>query len=200
MARRLSFSLAGKTLGGEPTKVDRKRLYGWSETVALDDTGAPCELVSVDQTGTLIIPKGGLGLGLLTPEARWVDRSQLKAVTADGAAAELRPSSYDGPIELTERATPEEVLNHSITAVYQLGGADPELAAALGSDIYQFEYLFRSGYGGQRAFLLVNQGVVFMLVGSPNDFELLGFDELATVEAEAETEEAESDDLDFSFM
>ncbi len=199
MARRLNFELHQKTLGGSPTKVDRKRLYGWSEIVALDETGAPCKTVAVDQTGTLIIPKGGVGLGLLSAEQRWVDRSELQAVTLDGQPAVQKPSSFDAPVPLVA-SDAAELLNHSITAMYQLDEVDPELVTALGEDIYAFDYFFRAGYAGSRAFLLASEGVVFMLVGVANDFEMLSLSETAAVDTEDESTEEESDDLDFSFM
>jgi hypothetical protein len=198
MARRLSFLLGGQTLGGSPTKVDRKRLYGWSEIVALDDTGAECRLISVDQTGTLIIPKGGVGLGLTSADGRWVDRAQLQAVTSDGRPAVRQPSSYDAPVPLA-KSDADELLSCSVTALYELDDPDDGLAQAIGGDVYAFDYFFRAGHTGSRAFLLANEGTVFMLVGHPNDFEYLSLNEAAAVDEVEEDEEDESDELDFSF-
>jgi hypothetical protein len=199
MARTLSFRLDNVEYSGSPVKVDRKKLYGWSEIVALDDSGRECQVVSVDQTGTLIIPKGGVGLGILTPDARWVDRSELQAVTLDGEPAVSKPSSYDAPVELAEKASVEDLLDLGITGSYQLDDVDPGLAVALGDDIYGFDYFFRAGYSGSRAYLMAADGVVFMFVGYVNEFEMLGLEQATLVEPE-DAEAEESDDLDFSFM
>jgi hypothetical protein len=199
MARALSFCLDNVEYSGSPVKVDRKKLYGWSEIVALDDSGRECQVVSVDQTGTLIIPKGGVGLGILTPDAQWVDRSELQAVTMDGEPAVSRPSSYDAPVQLGEKASVEELLDLGITGIYQLEDVDPGLPAALGDDIYGFDYFYRAGYSGSRAYLMAADGVVFMFVGYANEFEMLGLEQATLVEPE-DAEAEESDDLDFSFM
>jgi hypothetical protein len=45
----LTLQLNGTDFGVSPTKVDRSKLYGWTETVALDAGGNPCELALVDQ-------------------------------------------------------------------------------------------------------------------------------------------------------
>ena len=57
MAKQLSFSIGGKEFSAEPNKVDRKKLYGWSEVFASDDDGNECVLVAADSAG-IIIPKG----------------------------------------------------------------------------------------------------------------------------------------------
>ncbi|MDR1710246.1 MAG: hypothetical protein LBR58_00040 [Propionibacteriaceae bacterium] len=199
MARKLSFRLGAGEYGGSPVKVDRKKLYGWSEIVALDDAGQECQVAWVDQTGTLVIPRGGVGLGILDSRSQWVDRSDLQAVAADGSPAVTRTSSYDAPIELAEKASVEDLLDLTLSAVYQLDEADPGLADALGADIYGFDYYYRAGYSGSRAYLLANEGTVFMFTGYVNEFEWLGLEQATLVEPETEESE-DSDDLDFSFM
>lgn len=202
MARELTFSLGGREYAAAPAKVDRKKLYGWTETLALDDDGNECRLVSMDETGTVIIPAGGVGLGVLSPEMEWVDRSTLKAVTLDGQDASILPSSYSAPIELQEVVTPEEYLSHSITAFYQILGADPALVAAARDKIYTFPYLYRDGYEGQRAFLMESDGNLYMMLGYLAPFELLGLDEVGIIEDEEadDAEEEESDDIDFGMF
>ena len=106
MARNLVFRINKAEMAAAPVKVDRKKLYGWTELKALDDEGRECRSATMDETGTLIIPKGGMGMGLLSPEREWVERSSLKAVRADGSDAEIIPSSYNAPIDLAETVTP----------------------------------------------------------------------------------------------
>jgi hypothetical protein len=197
MARNLTFSIGGASYAATPTKVERARLYGWSETLALDDDEHECRAVSMDETGTLIIPPGGLGMGILNEDGRWVDRSGLKYVTLDGKEAPLVKSSYEGAVVLEREASAEEFLDHSITAVYQLDGVSPELLAAVGGRILAFVYSFRDAYEGSQAFLLANSGVLFMLVGYRTAFEMLSLAEAGAIEPE-EDEEEESGEIDFS--
>lgn len=72
MPRKLTFTIKRRRYEASPVKIDRRKLYGWTEIVATDDAGSPCEVVSADQTGQLIIPRGGTAVGLLTPSGQWV--------------------------------------------------------------------------------------------------------------------------------
>ncbi|MDR3353337.1 MAG: hypothetical protein LBO00_10145 [Zoogloeaceae bacterium] len=197
MARKLTFSIGGVTHDAVPNKVERGKLYGWSETVALDDDGNECKAVSMDETGTLIIPKGGLGMGILSEDRKWVDRASLRVVTLDGEDAPLIKSSYEGVIVLEREVSAEEFLDHSITAVYQLA-ADPELVQAVGEKIHAFTYSFRDSYEGSPAFVLASGGVLFMLVGYNTVFEMLSLNEFGAIEADEEAAEDEDDEIDFS--
>jgi hypothetical protein len=198
MARNLTFSIGGVTYGAVPSKVERGKLYGWSETIALDDDGNECKAVSMDETGTLIIPKGGLGMGILSEDRKWVDRSSLRVVTLDGEDAPLIKSSYEGVIALEREVGAEEFLDHSITAVYQLAGADPKLVEAVGEKIYAFTYSFRDSYEGSPAFVLASGGVLFMLVGYNTVFEMLSLNEVGAIEPEEDEAGDEGNEIDFS--
>ncbi|MDR2027052.1 MAG: hypothetical protein LBQ01_05755 [Prevotellaceae bacterium] len=206
MARELTFLINGREYAISPTKIDRKKLYGWTENIALDSEGNECKLVCTDESGTLIIPKGGIGLGIVSDNGFWVQRSELKAVYDDGTPAELIPSSYSVPIELSGKASVEELLNHSITLFYQLDGASDELIDLVGNDIYSFTYCYRDSYEGKTAFILAagdeSKGKnLFMMVGVPNEFEMLGLFQTSVIEEEPEIEEEEDDtEIDFSMF
>ncbi|MDR2688356.1 MAG: hypothetical protein LBB76_01195 [Azoarcus sp.] len=195
MARNLVFSLRNADYAASPIKVERGRLYGWSEVVAQDDEGHPCRMVTMDDTGTLIIAAGGLGMGILDGEREWVDRASLKTVTLDGQEAPLIRSSYDGTIVLERVASAEEVLDCSITTVYQLD--NPELMREIGAQIYAFTYSYRDSHEGSPAFVLANEGGLFLLVGYRADFEMLSLTEASAITEEDE-EEDEDGDIDFS--
>ncbi|MCL2713712.1 MAG: hypothetical protein FWD68_03725 [Alphaproteobacteria bacterium] len=203
MASQLSFSVAGREFSVTPAKVDRRKLYGWAEVHAFDDDGAPCTLVSTDQSGTIIIPKGGIGLGIVGADGNWVERSSLKTVTADGEAAALIPSSFSKANVLV-KAQPEELLDCSITAFYHLAGEDG-LIDAIGTDIYRFDYCYRDSYETSPAFLLTTEQAgdktLFMLVGRENAFEFIGLAEIAVAEeASLEDEDEDDDAMDFSMF
>jgi hypothetical protein len=197
MGKGLSFCIGGKNFFAEPKKIDRKKLYGWQEKTAYDESGKECTLGYTDDSGTLILPKGCVGLGILSPEGEWVERSSLKAVHLDGSQAELIPSSYSTNIILDKQVSPEEFLNHSINAAYCLSG-DSAFYAAIGSAIFSFPYIYRDGYETTAAFVLQSGGAVFMLLGSDNCFEMLTLNQ--TVEIDDEDEEDEDDELDFSMI
>ena len=202
MAKCLNFSLGGVVHSATPVKVDRKKLYGWSETKAFDEDGHECTLASTDESGSVIIPKGGAGLGIVSPDMQWVERSSLKAVKNDGSDAELLESSYDIRITLNRTVSAEEFLNHRITAVYQLD-TDPIFAKAIGDTIYTFTYNYRAAYEGSPAFLLVSGGQPFMLTGCECDFEMLSLKESGAIDSDDDEIEDDDDsdtDIDFSMF
>jgi len=157
MAKEMIFAIGGKEFCANPMKIDRKKLYGWSEIHAFDDDGNECVQVSTDASGTVIIPRGGVGLGVVSNSGRWVERSTLKTVTADGKEAELIPSSYGVKNVLDKKATDEELLDCSIVALYHMQDAGDELISAVGGDIYRIDYCYRDSYETAPAFLLVSE-------------------------------------------
>jgi hypothetical protein len=200
MAKALNFTLKSAQYAASPVKVDRKKLYGWTETLALDDEGRECTSVTMDETGTVMIPKGGIGMGILSPSSRWVDRASLVAVTAGGQKAELVPSSFDSPIALDKTVSAEEFLDYTITAMYQLETDAADLAAVLGDAIYSFVYNYRADYEGSAAFLIAQGGEVFMLLGYNPGFEFVGLEEAEAVAEDAADEDEESGDIDFAMF
>ena len=200
MAKNLSFTLGGAEYAAAPVKIERKKLYGWSEVIALDGEGNACTAVTVDETGSFIIPKGGTGMGIVSPDGKWAERSSLKAVDAEGRDAPLVPSSFDAPIVLDTTITSERFLEYIITALYQLEGGT-ELAAAVKDSIYSFTYNPRSDYEGSEALLLAQDGEAFMLLGYDPGFTFIGLAQAEVVEEAGEEEgEAEDEDIDFSMM
>ena len=200
----MTFAIGGKEFGAEPVKIDRKKLYGWSEIHAFDDDGNECMLVSTDATGTIIIPKGGIGLGILSGSGNWVERSSLKTVNTDGSQAELNQSSYNVVNTLKTKATEEELLDCSITAFYHMQAED-ELISAIGDDIYRFDYCYRDSYETSPAFLLTSElggkKELFLMIGKENVFDFIELSELAVAVDDEETEdEEESGDIDFGMF
>lgn len=185
MARALTFRLGRKTYAAAPVKIDRRKLYGWTEVVAYDDQGGPCTVVSTDETGTLIITRGGTASGLLSPDGRWVERSELRTVRADGSPAVLLASSFSGPVALDRLVSEEEFLDHDITDFYLLRSADDELVQRLGKRIYGFDYCYNDGCEGYPAFVLVSDGQAFLLIGRRLRFDMIAYEEPGYLEEEA---------------
>lgn len=185
-----------------PQKTDRKKLYGWVDIIALDDKGEPCNLISTDEAGSVLIPKEGTGLGILSPKIEWIERSELVAVREDGSPAKLITSSYKAPIELKEKVTIEQFLDYSITDFYQLEQAEEHFLTEIGNDIYTFTYSYLDNYEGSPAFLMVSDNKLYMLIGVANNFEMLCFGDCGNIDdTEDDTLQIEdNDDLDFSML
>jgi hypothetical protein len=205
MARSLSFHFRGAELAAEMQKVDRSKLYGTVDVETLDDQGRPCTLATLASDGRTLIGKGGTALGVLSFDGRWLERGELKPVDLQGQPIEPVPSSFSAPIELDQTATIEEYLSHHVRSAYQLDLGEPgaELLAAMKEGtIFTFKYSYRGGLEYDTAFLLCNpEGVPFLLVGTPGDFQFIGLAEETGLTDEEEEEEAGGDDdLDFSMM
>lgn len=197
MPRKLTFVIKRKRYETSPVKIDRRKLYGWTEIEATDDAGERCEVVSADETGQLVIPRGGTAVGLLTPRGEWVERGELKSVTAEGEPARLLPSSYGAEITLRQKATAEEFLNHNITDFYVLEDALRELLQAVGEDIYTFSYCYTEGCEGYPAFVLVSGTELFLLIGEKLLFEMIGYEEPGFIDDDDGEEE---ETLDFAMF
>jgi len=206
LARNLTFSIDGNDFELLPKKIDRNKLYGWSEVVAIDDEGEKCNIISMDETGTILIPKGGLGLGILSSDGSWVERNDLKAVALDGKDIEIFHSSYKSKINLDSTISPEEFLNYSITFIYQLKNpnsdldVDSNLINNIKNNIYTFKYANRDSYEPNQGFLIEKGGVLFLLVGYKNEFEMLSLNESAIIEEDSEVEKELSEGIDFSMF
>lgn len=200
MARQLTFRIKRKEYTVIPVKIDRKKLYGWTEIIALDEQGRTCNLVSTDDTGTLIIPKGGTALGMLSSDGKWVERTQLKTVRQDGSEAEIIPSSFSVVIPLKQKVTDEEFLDYSITDFYQLDNVPDDLLKAIGDDIYTFDYTYLDSYETTPAFLMVSDATLFMLLGYKNRFDMLCLGECLVVDDDDDYIEVTDDDIDFSMF
>jgi hypothetical protein len=199
MSKTLSFTLDGKSFCLTPEKLDRKKIYGWQEKLVFGDDGKECTLAYTDDTGTLVMPKGGVGLGIVSPEGGWVERSSLKARTLDGGDAALIPSSYDVSNELSKKVSDEEFLDYTITAAYHLGG-DKSFCATLGDNIYTFEYTYRDGYETTTAFVLQSNGGAFLLLGYDTGIEMLDLNQTAEIDGEDEDADEDEDGIDFAMM
>lgn len=200
MAREITFRIRQKQYTVTPQRIDRKKLYGWTEIIAQDEQGYPCCLVNTDDTGTLIIPKGGTSLGIVSPEREWVERADLKTVRLDGSKAEIIPSSYNTEIILKEKVTDEEFLDYSITDFYQLDQVAGDLKKAVAKDIYTFDYTYLDSYETTPAFVMQSDGILFMLLGYKNKFNMLCLGDCGIIDEEDDLVEVTDDDLDFSMF
>lgn len=199
MASSLVFDLGGTVFEAVPVKLERKKLYGYTDVVATDAAGEVCQAARLDPDGSLVVPPKGVKQGILTEDGEWVERSELKAVDADGKELPIVPSSFGQVIALTDEAGEEDFLDHAWTSVYQLGNRD--LAAAIGDRIFQFQFNYRADPFPSDGFLLAANGLAYLFTGSCVAREFIGLAEEAALEEETSEEaSADDDDLDFGML
>ena len=74
MAKELMFKLGGTDYGAAPVKLERKKIYGWTDIVATDKDGNVCGSAYLSPDDALVIPSGGLQQATVDSEGRWVKK------------------------------------------------------------------------------------------------------------------------------
>jgi len=202
MAKGIQIKLGTDVYSLSPVKVERRKVYGWTELKVLDLNGQPCRQASLDSNGTTVIPTGAIKMGIVSDDGKWVEKSELQAVHSDGSKAELCPSSFDTGISLDTKATTEDLLNLLVTSVYVLSGENSgDLAQKVGNDIYSFRFNYRADYEDAPAFLISNGQLVFILAGVKAELEFISLEEQGDLDTnDEEPDEFDLDELDFSMM
>lgn len=202
MAKALQFEGLGIEFTAEITKIDRKKLYGYSVVNYSDNEGNPCSLATLSDDGIHILPSGSTGLTKLNTKGNYVDKSTIQVVDADGKPAEKTPSSFEQPVTLSKANGVEDYLDLNVKSIYQLDVDEETLAAVRKvldeEKVLQFDFAYRNDYNQDRAFLLSAQDTLFMVVGTQVEFEYLGLEniEVDTLEDEEEIE----DEMDFGML
>tara|TARA_Y100000589_G_C27175145_1_gene638397 strand:+ start:1734 stop:2354 length:621 start_codon:yes stop_codon:yes gene_type:complete len=206
MAKSLVFNLHSKQYEFEPLKLERKKLYGWSETIALNNEDEQCITHSLLPEFSMILPSGSTALGNLDESGNWVTKDQLKHVDAEGNAVEIVPSSFSEPVELNDKVSVETLLEHNISSIYSLQGEEnnPDFVKEIQNEeqIYSFIFNYRADYEGDPAFVIENGGEIFILVGKKIQFEFIGLDDTGELDNDTvdSDEQDDGDDFDFSMM
>jgi hypothetical protein len=205
MPRSLKFKFGDSEFDCELNKVDRSKLYGSVDLETRDHEGNRCGLATLANDGKTLIPYGGTAFGYVNDEGEWVERSELSPVDLSGDALDVLPSSFDLTIELDQKVTVDEFLNHSMRLCYALGNdgnfADELLDSLQAGEIYRFDFLYREGVSADPAFLIAtDDSQVWMLVGRPSSIDFVGLDQAAVSFGSSDTEDEESDEFDFEML
>ena len=75
-----------------------------------------------------------------------------------------------------------------------------ELAAAVGDNIYKFEFSYRGGTNHNDGYLINTPGGLFLFAGDKQDFPLVSLADQTVIDEVEEEVEEEIDDLDFSMF
>jgi hypothetical protein len=199
MARQIVLSLDGEISSFGFTKVERTKLYGRRRRVPLDADGQPCGRGELTSDGELVLRAGMSTLAWYDEAGNLVDSSAVVGLDAQGNPVP-RVESTLGDAVAVVASSPEELLDHRITSVYQLDPAElgDGLAAAVASGtIFRFDFKYVGGFGeADHGFLVANAQSMFALVGRPAPPEWLG---LTTVAAPT-ADDDDDDDLDFEMF
>ena len=198
MAKEFTFILGGVPFSAAPVKLERKKLYGWSDLVATDRDGHICKVAYISPEDSLMIPAGAAKMATVDERGLIVKKSDLIAFDADGKELEIFPSSFDSPIDLHQTTTEEEFLDHEWASVYQI--QNQELAAAVGGNIFAFPFSYSGGTSIQDGFLMNCPAGLFLFAGSPVDFTPVPIGEEAVIDEAEEEVVDDIDDLDFSMI
>lgn len=204
-AKPLLFEFEGAEVTFDMVKVDRSKLYGFKELEVIDDVGRVCELATLAEDGRTVIGKGGTGIGYISADGRWADKTMLRPVDIEGEEIEPVPSSFGTPIPLSTTVTVDEFLNHNIRLCYvmQSEAINESLHSSLSAGaIYSFPYSYRGGLVADSGFLLMSsEEEVFFLVGDTTAVEMVGLQQAASVVPEEDAADGESDSLmDFGMI
>jgi hypothetical protein len=204
MAKPLVFDFGGQEIAFSMSKVDRSKLYGFKELEALDEQGRKCELATLAGDGHTVVGKGGTGIGYLSVDGAWCEKSALRPVDVVGNDIDPVRSSFGTPVPLTEKVTTDDYLNHDVRAIYVMESEDDtsglvnELKKGA---IFRFDYSFRGGLEADAGFLLMGtDGNVFFAVGNPTNLEFVGLQEAAGVAEEDVEGDDEGDLMDFGMI
>ena len=205
MPKPIRFLHAGKQLAFQMQKVDRSKLYGYKEILVTDEQEEVCELATLADDGKTLVGKGGTGIGQLTADGKWTDKTKLKPVDLEGNEIKPVPSSFAAPIDLKEETTIDDYLDHNIRLIYRLTiDSDSETEEKLhrklkDGAILKFPYSYRGGLEADVGFMLMNhQNEIFFVVGGPTVVDFVGLQQVAP--AVSSDEPDEGDLMDFSMM
>lgn len=195
MPKQLNFSLNGEESAFAINKVDRSKLYGYKETEVLDENDSPCEFAVLAEDGSTLIGGGDVGMGYMTADGLWTSKSELKPVDIEGNEITPVKSSFDGVIQLDQKADADDFLGHNIRLVYSLEASvfsknlKDELEAG---QIFKFPYSYRGGLEADSGFLLQGEDKEFYLVvGDELEIDFIGLKQVATPVSDEEVDESD---------
>lgn len=200
MAKPIKFTFGSFDFESQVTKVDRKKLYGYSKIDVSDSNGSKCSLVTLSDDGAHILPSGSTGITKLDNKGNYVESSSIKVIRADGSDAEKIPSAFTRGLILQEVESLDEYFDLNVKSIYQLS-IDPEAKTELlqllsDKEVLKTDFNYRDGYDADDAFLLTADEEVFLIVGSNIVYEYLGNE----VIQDLSQEEEDDDDFDFGML
>ncbi|MDB5284899.1 MAG: hypothetical protein JWO06_3974 [Bacteroidota bacterium] len=200
MAKEVLFKLGEQECKAGITKVDRDKVYGWTEEKYTDANGALCRWATLLEDGKTIIANGGTSLKKIDSFGKEIDKATLVAIGLNGAPAQLLPSVFDGPVTLETTKTLDDYLTMDIKSVYQLSiieGVNELLAELKKHQVLYFPFNYRADYEPDDAFMLAQDSNIFVIIGKIKNFEYVGLNVPVAPEMDAVEE---SEEIDFNML
>lgn len=199
MARTVSLSWQGQELHLPFSKVDRRRLYGWRQRLALDPEGRPCRAADLTADGALVLLPGMSAQSHYDMSGIWYPNDSLVPMLPDGTIVD-RVSSTLGVAQSVEPVEPEALLDLQVSSVYQLDPppeADDLVTALRGGTLLRLPFSYRGGAEPDQAILVGNDEGIFAIVGRPVSPEWCLLEDVAPPVLDDEEDDG---DLDFDFF
>ena len=200
MPRTASLSLNDQIFNVGFTKLDRKKIYGWTKTEVFDDQDQLCALATIAD-GQHILPSGSVAMASFNDRGEYVSKSSLIGLDNKGKTVEKVPSIFDAPAIL-KAIDLDEFLSLNVKSVYQLSlseGKEVLIEMLDKGDIFHFMFNYRSDYEADDAYLISNEDAIFAVVGKKANLDYIGLDNKEE-ELPEEPEIVDEDDFDFGML
>lgn len=199
MAKPICVTYNGATSSFGHAKLDRHKLYGRRQRVVLDPRGETCERARLTDDGAILVRSGMSAQAYFDERGHWVPNSELVGLSPDGNPVERIGSTLGVEVEARE-ASPEEVLDLNVRAVYMLAPEDVDaaLTAALeAGKMFAFNYSYRGGYNVETGVIVHNKNGLFAMIGTAGESEWCKLEQLPI---ETFEDDDDDDDLDFEMF
>ncbi len=200
MAKEPQFILNGNSFSALLAKLDRDKVYGWTETKYSDSAGNACQFITMLDDGRTMLGSGGVALKSIDAKGDEVEKASLVARNLDGSEANLYPSIFDVETKLDTSKTISDYLDMDVKVVYQLTineNKESLLKTLAETKVLYFQFNYRAGYDTDDAFLIAQGEHIFAVVGKVTNFQ---YSTLALPTVLEDEEEETSDDLDFNMF
>jgi len=197
MARAIEFEVSGQNFDATCDKVDRTKLYGRTQRIP-ESSGKRCYLGRLSDDGLHLLGKDTLQDAYLDDDdGEWMEPKVTLA--AKSKALVKTPSSHDGVVVLSDVVSMDDYLMYVAKSVYHIvASADFIDVIAKCRGIYTFKYNYSASIDQDDAFLINNNGVIFLVVGERLAFNFIGLTDVASTVLDDEEDDDDEDDIDFA--
>ncbi len=174
MGRALTLKYGQEVSAFDLERVTREKVHGRRRRAVVDERGEACAQALLLSPGAVLLPPGGTTSVYVDEDFNALERAELVAVDADGAALAEVESSLGRELDLSAPVPVERLLDCAATAVYALSAEaiGPELAAALDrGEIFEVPFAWRKSPTSRPLFILAGAGGVLGILGEPTGFE-----------------------------
>jgi hypothetical protein len=200
MAKEPIFRYKSINFSAALVKVDRDKVYGWTETKYKDDDGNMCTFMSLLDDGKTLIGTGAIALRTVDVHGNEIDKSTLVARHEDGSLAEIHPSIFDLETVLDDSKTIHDYMDMDVKAVYQLKTSE-SLTGIFDvlkvKKVLYFTFNYRASYDTDDAFLISQGDHIFAVVGKLTTFQ---YSSLALPTMLEDDADDSAEDLDFNMF